>query len=103
MQLLIAFDCDGDIIEVPQVVIDEREVLARRFWKWISNKSIKHQYWATFQDESGKQWTGLKYRGDAFVAWLNKKYLKSSNDKAYVLHDHVDIDDYEHSLPTIYF
>ena len=103
MQLLIVFDCDADIIEVPQSIIDERDVLSRRFWKWLSNKSNKHQYWTTFKDSSGKQWTGLRYRGDAFVEWLNKKVLKNTNEKSYVLHMHVDINDYEKELPSIYF
>lgn len=41
MRLVIEFDCDADIIDVPEFVIENKDILQRRFWKWLSNKSIK--------------------------------------------------------------
>lgn len=103
MKLLIEFDCDADIIEVPQFVVDDREVLKRRFWKWISNKSIKHKYWVEVRDDRGRYYYGLRYRADAFVEWLNKKYISDDAEKAKILQEHVNIDDFHHIMPSIFF
>lgn len=101
MKMIIQFDCDADIIEVPAWVVENREILRRRFWKWLSNKSVKHGYWRTFTDCSGKQLVGLQYRGDAFVEWLNKKVLKDSEEKAVLLEQHIW--DESQELPSIFF
>lgn len=103
MKLLIEFDIDADIIEVPQFVIDQREDLRRRFWKWISDKTIKHKYWIEMRDNHGNSHYVLRYRAAAFVEWLNKKYIKKGSEKAYVVEEHVNIDDFHHELPSIFF
>lgn len=101
MKLVVEFDRDADIIEVPESVVENREVLKKRFWKWISNKSIKHKYWTTFKDSYGRELQGLRYRSDAFVEWLNKKVLGKSEEKAFVVEEHVW--DYSKDLPSIFF
>ena len=103
MKLLIEFDLDADIIEVPPFVVDQREVLKRRFWKWISNRSIKHKYWVEMQDDHGKYHYGLQYRADAFVEWLNKKQITNDAERAYVVEKHVNIDAFHQVLPSIFF
>lgn len=103
MKLLIEFDLDADIIEVPQFVVDRRDVLKRRFWKWISNKAIKHKYWVKIRDAHGRYHYGLRYRADAFVEWLNKKYISNESEKAFVVQSHVSIDDFHQELPFIFF
>lgn len=103
MKLLIEFDCDADIIEVPQFVVDQRDIFKRRFWKWISNKAIKHKYWVDIRDAHGKYHCCLRYRADAFVEWLNKKYISNDDEKAYVVQEHVNIDDFHHVMPSIFF
>lgn len=101
MKMVIQFDLDADIIEVPEFVVENRELMKRRFWKWLSNKSIKHKYWVTAIDGSGKEFTGLRYRGDAFVEWLNKKVLVQDDLKAYIVEKHVR--DYPKDMPSIFF
>ena len=101
MKLVVEFDIDADIIDVPAYVIENREILRRRFWKWLSDKSIKHKYWETWKDRDGVKHTGLRYRGDAFVEWLNKKVLMDSDEKAFVLETCVG--DYPQDLPSIFF
>lgn len=103
MKLLIEFDLDADIIEVPQFVIDQRDVLKRRFWKWISNRSIKHKYWVEIRDGHGGYHYGLRYRADAFVEWLNKKHISIEAEKAFIVQSHVSIDDFHQELPSIFF
>ena len=103
MKLLIEFDIDADIVEVPQFVVDQREVFKSRFWKWISNKAIKHKYWVKMQDADGRRYYALQYRADAFVEWLNKKYIKNDSEKAYVVQTQVSIDDFHQELPSIFF
>jgi len=43
MKLVLEFDCDADIIEVPQNVIDNKNLLKKRFLKWIFNKQVKQE------------------------------------------------------------
>ena len=98
MQMMIEFDVNADVIEVPQFVIDDRELYRSSFLKWLYDKSIHHKYWVTFSD--GEK--GLCYRSDAFVEWLNKKIFKGSTEKAEIVLQEVDIDDYRR-LPSIFF
>ena len=101
MKMVIQFDLDADIVEVPDFIVENRELMKRRFWKWLSNKSIKHKYWVTSIDSAGKKFLGLRYRGDAFVEWLNKKVLVQEDQKAYIVEKHVR--DYPKDMPSIFF
>ena len=101
MRMIVEFDCDADIIDVPEFVILNRELYKKRFWKWLNNKSIKHKYWVDVEDSYGKRWRGLRYRSDAFVEWLNKKVLADSGSKAVILEEGVW--DYPRDLPSIFF
>lgn len=101
MKMIVEFDIDADIIDVPQSVIDNREILRRQFLKWIYNKSIKHKYWVAMKDSTGKSIVGVRYRSDAFVEWLNKKVLIKNGDKAKILQTAVW--EYPDDLPSIYF
>ncbi len=98
MKLLIEFDVDGDIIDVPQYIIDKKDLYRSRFYKWLSNESIRHSYWVTFPNGM----KGLCFRSDALVEWINKKVLKNSDEKAVVLQQHVAVDDHA-DLPSIFF
>ena len=102
MQMLIEFDIDGDIIDVPQRVIEDRELLHRRFLKWLYDKSIKHKYWVKVRSETGTFYA-VQYRSDAFVEWLNKKVLKDCNEKATIVAECVAIDEYKDQYPSIWF
>lgn len=102
MNLLVVFDVDADIIDVPQYVIDDRARYQKQFYKWLSDPSVKHKYWRTFQTADGGKELCLCYRSDAFVDWLNKK-LRRAGDRATVLHTHVSIEDYCDTLPSIFF
>ena len=101
MKLVVQFDIDADILEVPQFVIDEREQLRKKFLSWIYNRNTRHKYWVKIKTQSGTVW-GLRYRSDAFVEWLNKKVLKKSEEKAVILQTQVWEDEYD-NLPSIFF
>ena len=97
MRLLVEFDVDADIIDVPQSVIDNREILRRRFLKWLYDRGTKHKYWTKAGDTMG-----VVFRSDAFVEWLNKKELKYSDEKAVVLQQYVSAEN-EEKLPSVFF
>lgn len=101
MKLVLEFDLDADMIEVPQSVIDQRELLQKRFCKWLYDPQTRHKYWVTMRDSSGKTYTGVKYRSDAFVEWLNKKVLTEKTGKAYVIEEHLP--EYAADLPKLQF
>lgn len=103
MKLLVEFDVDADIIDVPEFIVNDRNLYRKRFWKWLSNKGIKHRYWVKGRDASGNEFIGLCYRSDAFVEWLNKKVLKNGTRQAVILESHVNINDYHDVLPSIFF
>ena len=98
MQMMLEFDINADIIDVPQFIIENRELYRSRFLKWLYDKNIHHKYWVKFPDGD----KGLCYRADAFVEWLNKKILKGSTDRAEIVLEEVDIDAYRH-LPSVFF
>ena len=98
MKMMIEFDINADIIEVPESVVKDRELLRRRFLKWLYDKNVRHKYWVT---SSGGE-KGVCYRSDAFVEWLSKKVLKGDLVKAEIVAEEVDIDEYKH-LPSIFF
>lgn len=101
MKLILEFDVDADIIEVPQYIVDNRDVIRRRFLKWIYNKHVNQKYQVIITDTTGKKITGVRYRGDAFVEWLNKKELRNSNEKAVLIEQYIC--EYPTTLPTIAF
>ena len=98
MRMFIEFDIDADIIDVPQSVIDNKDHLRSCFLKWLYDKSVKHKYWHTFKDGS----KGVLYRSDAFVEWLNKKFLKDSAQKAIIIEQHVAIEG-KRDMPAVFF
>ena len=101
MKMMIIFDCDADVIDVPEFVVDNRETFRRQFLKWIYDKNSHHKYWEKVTDREGNQFVGLSYRSDAFVDWLNKKKLKNNAEKASIYEQYVPI--LSDTLPTIEF
>ena len=102
MRMLVEFDVDADIIDVPQYVIDDRLRYRNQFYKWLSDPSVKHKYWRTYKSQDGSNYVCLCYRSEAFVEWLNKK-LRKAGDNVCVVQTHVAIDDYRDTLPSIFF
>lgn len=101
MKLLIMFDIDADIIDVPAYVLENRELLRKKFLKWLTNKSTKHEYWVYHKQSNGQAFRGLCYRGDAFVEWLNRTVIKNNEEKASVYKEYVSIEQYK-EIPAIY-
>lgn len=100
MLLVIMFDRDADIVNVPQSVIDNKDRLRKKFLRWIYSKnSLKCQN--VIPDMKGKNIHGVKYRGDIFVEWLNEKVLCNSDEKATVLRQQVL--DYPNDVPILFF
>lgn len=98
MKLVLQFDMDADIIDVPQSVLDQKDTLSDKFLTWIYNKQSNHKYWVKMQ---GDKKYGVQYRSDAFIEWLNRYFLKNSEEKATLLTEHIC--DYPDDLPTLYF
>ena len=101
MKMIVEFDLDVDIIDVPQCVIDSKDRLRSRFLKWLYDESFHHKYWVDTKDASGRKIRGLRYRSDAFVEWLNKKVLSKTGEAAVVLDTHVA--EHPENLPKIFF
>lgn len=101
MKMIVEFDLDVDIIDVPQSVIDRKDQLRSRFLKWLYDESIKHKYWVETKDSTGRKIRGLRYRSDAFVEWLNKKALSKTGEIAVILASRIS--EYPEDLPKIFF
>ena len=97
MLLFVEFDVSADIIDVPQWVIDDRQQLSGKFIKWLFSPEVKPKYRKTINGH-----TGVCYRSDAFVEWLNKKILKESQQKASVVEQYVSIENTQ-NLPSVFF
>ena len=97
MLLLVEFDINADIIDVPQMVIDNRELLRRQFIKWLNSPDIKKKYTATTNGNRG-----LCYRSEALVEFLNKKVLHNFEQKAVIVQQEVPVHN-EQNLPSVFF
>lgn len=91
MKMIVEFDIGGDLIEVPEGVVRDRENLRRRFFKWLYGFEGSRRY---------RKGGVYCYRADAFVYWLNQKILKDG-EEARVLE--VGVRDWDDSLPSIFF
>jgi len=100
MLLVIEFDLDADMIDVPQSVIDNKDALRRKFVRWMHSKN-NHQYRKAYTDKNGKKFYGVEYRSDAFVDWLNRKVLYNANEQATVLKQQVS--EYPCDAPSLFF
>lgn len=101
MKLILEFDFDADVIEVPQYVLENKEILRKRFLKWLYSKQTRHKYWVILRDSNGRKYRGVRYRSDAFVEWLNKKVLMDGMEKASILEEHVY--EYADDIPKLFF
>ncbi len=100
--MLIEFDLDADIIDVPEYVIENRNRYRNQFYKWLSDPKVKHKYWEKIQNRDGTYFIGLRFRSEAFAEWLNRK-LRKTGESATIVQRHVPIEDYHDSLPSIFF
>lgn len=102
MKMLIEFDIDADIIDVPESVIEHRDRYRNQFYKWLSDPKVKHKYWQKVPNQDGTHYMGLRFRSDAFVEWLNRK-LRKTGECATILQTHVPIEAYHDMLPSVFF
>ncbi len=101
MKMMVAFDIDADIIDVPDEIAEKRNSYRNKLLDWLYNKKVKHSYRKIFYDSHGNKSEVMCYRSDAFVEWLNKKPLRDSAYKATIVETHVEID--ENFQPQIFF
>ena len=97
MLLIIRFDVDADIIDVPQSIVTNAESYQTQFLDWISNKDNNHAYWHYV---NGEKW-GLCYRSDALVEWLNTFPLATSSEEAKIIDNKVK--EFDEKLPSLFF
>lgn len=94
MLLNFAFsEFDADILDVPRLVIDNINSYRKEFEKWLYDKSNKMTY-----DTKERV---FRFRGDAFVYWLNTYVLNESSEKAKLINSQPDSVDL--SAKTVWF
>ena len=101
MQLILQFDVDADIIDVPKKVIEDRDLMRKKFLRWIYNRRNKHIYWIAIPGPSGNKNMGVCFGGDAFVEWLNLNVLSEYEEKSIVLESHIS--DPPANIPVLFF
>jgi len=99
--LRIEFDCDADIINVPPYVIEHKDSFRAKFLKWIRNKNNDPHRHKTHTTKTGKKYTVVCYRADAFVEWLNQKIIHDADEKASIIATRID--KYDEDIPAIFF
>ena len=97
MLLFVEFDISADIIDVPQSVIDDCENLSRRFLKWLFSPEVKPKYTVTLRGH-----TGVCYRSEAFVDFLNSNVLTDSKQKAKIVQQEIPRENIQ-NLPSVFF
>lgn len=101
MKMIIEIEGLADVIDVPQSVIDNRDKLKQKFYRWLYNKKNKHKYWVNEHCEHDGSQYGVMFGGDAFVEWLNMHVLKNSEEQAVLLEELAET--WDDNLPSIWF
>ena len=101
VRVIVQFDCDADMISVPDRICGDLDSYRSKFLKWIYGSNSKHRYWVEIADGHGSKYRALRYRSDAFVEWLNKKVLDKSEEKATVIQQYLA--DRNEDMPTVCF
>lgn len=70
----------ADIISIPDSLKDV-SLLQEKFFQWLFNKNIEHDYWVTINGEK----IYCSYGTKAFVDWLNENILECDNRKAQII------------------
>ena len=97
MRMIVEFDVDADMIDVPQHVIDHLEALRTEFLRWLYDRKNPHRYWVKMGSVQG-----VCYRSDALVEWLNGYILRDTSEKAVILEQHISRD-ICYNLPSVFF
>ena len=105
MKLYISSHGIGEIIEVPEHVVEKRNYYRKKFLDWLYDPKVKHKYRIEVYEASGKKFVGVRYDAEAFVEWLNKKVLRNTKSAKIVETDlEADIEAWEATgLPYIFF
>lgn len=88
MRVIVEFCKDVDVIDCPDVVVDNLDSYRCQFEEWFYDKSNNHGHW---QYKDGEQCLH-NFRSEVFVEWLNKFILKSHTEKTKVLVQGVGLD-----------
>ncbi len=99
MLLVIRFDMDADIVDVPQVVIQNMDEYYQEFYAWLENPENRHSYWHDNSANGGSK-DALWFRSDAFLEWLNMQKVCRESKATLVASG---VWDWDGSLPLISF
>lgn len=88
----------ADIVSVPDSIGINIKKYQNQCDKWLFNKLNEHEFWE--KDDSGNK-LGVGVCSESFIYWLNEFVLKDSKEKAYIVRK--SINNYDESLPTIYY
>ncbi len=89
---------NADIVSVPDSIGINIKKHRNQCDKWLFNKLNEHEFWE--KDDSGNK-LGVGVCSESFIYWLNEFVLKDSKEKAYIVRK--SINNYDESLPTIYY
>lgn len=96
LKIIFAFtEFDVDIVDIPDSIYNNKNVIIKNFDKWVYNKDNKLTW-----DEKNKTFC---FRADMFVYWLNKYVLsdKENKEKAQLIESQPEV--YDHNLPMLMF
>lgn len=88
MRVIVEFCNDVDVVDCPEIVVNNLDTYKVMFTDWFYNKNNNHGYWNYI---NGKQRL-RSFRSEVFIDWLNNYILVSHKEKAKVLIQGVDLD-----------
>ena len=89
---------NADIVSAPDSFGINIKKYQNQCDKWLFNKLNEHEFWE--KDDSENK-LGVGVCSESFIYWLNEFVLKDSKEKAYIVRK--SINNYDESLPTIYY
>ena len=97
MKVVLKFEYDADVIDVPDFIGNDINDYQEKFDEWLYDESNDHPFWLY---SKGKK-DCVSFRADAFIYWLNGCILVDSREKARIYDSFAKKYDKKH--PTIYF
>lgn len=102
MYLIVEFDLNSDLVDVPEKVIENMEDVRHSFLRWVYSPHNKKKFAKIVKDSNGHSLECICYNSEEFIDWLNKKVLQAGENKATLVEKNIDRQSCR-NYPSIFF
>ena len=90
MYLILEFDLNMDLINVPAHIVTDKEEIRHKFLNWVYSSTNRKKYTKRIKRSDGTYLSCVCYGSEEFVCWLNRKCLNNGEDPATIIKKNID-------------